>query len=75
MAKHTQKIRRQFADKLFECVWPFCGIVIQILISIASTNGSVFRKLFPFRRVLLKHVLVYQHNFFTLQTELDKPIL
>ena len=26
MAKYTQTIRRQFADELFECVWPFCGI-------------------------------------------------
>ena len=26
MVKHTQIIRRQFEDKLFECVWPFCGI-------------------------------------------------
>ena len=25
--KHTQTIRRQFADELFECVWPFCEIV------------------------------------------------
>ena len=25
MIKHTQKIRRQFADKLFECVWPLKG--------------------------------------------------
>ena len=24
MAKHTQTIRRQIADELFECVWPFC---------------------------------------------------
>ena len=23
MVKHTETIRRQFADKLFECVWPF----------------------------------------------------
>ena len=23
MAKHTQTIRRQFTDELFECVWPF----------------------------------------------------
>ena len=22
--KHTQAIRRQTVDKLFECVWPFC---------------------------------------------------
>ena len=25
MVKHTQTIRRQFPDELFECVWPFCG--------------------------------------------------
>ena len=24
MVKHTQTIRRQFADELFECVCPFC---------------------------------------------------
>ena len=29
MAKHTQTIRRQFADELFECVWPFYGIGAQ----------------------------------------------
>ena len=26
MVKHTQTIRRQIADELFERVWPFCGI-------------------------------------------------
>ena len=26
MVKHTQTIRRQFADELFECVWSFCEI-------------------------------------------------
>ena len=26
MVKHTQIIRQQFADELFECVWPFCEI-------------------------------------------------
>ena len=26
MVKHTQTIRRQIADELFEFVWPFCGI-------------------------------------------------
>ena len=26
MVKHTQTIRRQIADELFECVWTFCGI-------------------------------------------------
>ena len=26
MVKHTQTIRCQIADELFECVWPFCEI-------------------------------------------------
>ena len=26
MVKHTQTIRQQIADELFECVSPFCGI-------------------------------------------------
>ena len=26
MVKHTQTIRRQFADELFESVWTFCEI-------------------------------------------------
>ena len=26
MDKHTQKIRRQIAEELFECVWLFYGI-------------------------------------------------
>ena len=26
MVKHTQAICQQFADELFECVWPFCGV-------------------------------------------------
>ena len=26
IVKHTQTIRRQIADELFECVWQFCEI-------------------------------------------------
>ena len=26
MVKHTQTIRRQIVDELFECVWRFCEI-------------------------------------------------
>ena len=26
MVKHTQTIRFQFPDELFECVWSFCGV-------------------------------------------------
>ena len=30
--KHTQTIRRQKADELFVCVWPFFGLVLKGLI-------------------------------------------
>ena len=26
MVKHTRTICQHFDDKMFECVWPFCGI-------------------------------------------------
>ena len=26
MVKRTKTIRRQFADELFKCVWPFSGV-------------------------------------------------
>ena len=29
MVKHTQAIRRQIEDELFECVWPFCGLALK----------------------------------------------
>ena len=28
MVKHTQTIRRQIADELFECVWPFYEVFL-----------------------------------------------
>ena len=31
MVKHTQTIRGQIADKLFECVWPYCGVDVQMV--------------------------------------------
>ena len=29
MAKHTQTIRRQIADELFEYVWPFVNLALK----------------------------------------------
>ena len=29
MVKHSQTIRRDFADELFECVWPFCEVGVK----------------------------------------------
>ena len=34
MAKHTQTIRRQYADELFEYVWPFVGLVLKGLTAV-----------------------------------------
>ena len=31
MVKHTQTIRRQIADELCECVWPFCEMAFKEL--------------------------------------------
>ena len=31
MVKHTQTIRRKFADELFEFVWPFCELAFKAL--------------------------------------------
>ena len=31
MVKHTQTIRRKFADELFEFVWPFCELTFKAL--------------------------------------------
>ena len=45
MVKHTQKIRRQFADELLECVLPFCGVgakrvnfTMKVSTTVSSTN-------------------------------------
>ena len=42
MVKHTQTIRRQFADELTECVWPF---VILALKGLKKINSESFRNL------------------------------
>ena len=34
MVKHPQTISRQFADELFECVWPFVGLTLKGLKSL-----------------------------------------
>ena len=38
MVKHTQAIRRQFADKLFECVLPFCGVGAKRLFDVIKNS-------------------------------------
>ena len=36
MVKHTQTIRRQIADELFEFVWPYCGLKGQNVFSLSG---------------------------------------
>ena len=33
MVEHTQTIRRQTADKLCDCVWPFCGVCSALVLN------------------------------------------
>ena len=37
MIKYTKTIRRQFADELFKCAWPFCDIGTQ---RVKRLNGA-----------------------------------
>ena len=53
MVKHTQKILRQFADKLFECVWPFCELALKGLISLWVQN--IFHAFHSISLSILKH--------------------
>ena len=45
MVKSSQTIRRQFADELFECVWPFCDIDASME---SLEEKKVFREWFMF---------------------------
>ena len=49
MVKHTQTIRRQIADELFECVWPFCEVG-------ASVNTMKSVTIFKYTRMHWHHI-------------------
>ena len=53
MVNHTQTIRRQFPDELFECVLPFCGIGAQTL-NIGHININSVRNRFELLRERIK---------------------
>ena len=44
MVKHTQTIRRQIADELLECVWPFCEIGTKTANPLRPKGGGVLNK-------------------------------
>ena len=48
MVKHTQTIRWQIADELFECIWPFCEIG-------AKTVRNWFLEILKNSNVLISH--------------------
>ena len=45
MVKHTQKIRRQIADELFECVCRFCNFVGLVLKGLSNGYEDIFQLL------------------------------
>ena len=53
MAKHTQAIRRQIADELFECVWPqiylFLCLDVGLLMSYLNYLFFIFSLIFIVR--------------------------
>ena len=48
MVKHTQTIRRQFVEELFEFVWPFCEIgtwrvnVFVLLLNLETVSDKIY---------------------------------
>ena len=63
MAKHTQTIRRQFADELLECVWPFYGIGAErvnanIFYRKYSKSNETQRNSFPDPSLMIPSVLL-----------------
>ena len=55
MFKHTQKIRRQKADELFECVWPLCGIGAERV----KTKKTMNIELVPETVLYQLHIKIY----------------
>ena len=45
MVKHTQTIRRQIDNELFEYVWPFCGIGAWVKFDIDYFSSELSRQL------------------------------
>ena len=55
MVKHTQTIRRQIAEELFEYIWPFCEIgVKRVKLSSRNQNQSLSKTLEMSLCIILK---------------------
>ena len=88
MVKHTQTIRRQFADELFECVWPFCGtgaqrvklcliIVIAISLVFNDLSSSVEELLEKDKSVTIHHpcLQILAYEIFKVKNNMAPEIL
>ena len=72
MAKHTQTVRRQIADELFECVWPFCGVggssvkvyLIHNFVLLNKLKWSLRFQLLDISRLRVPVFLEVDHDFF-----------
>ena len=76
MVKHTQTICRKFADKLFECVWPFCEtdalrVKTQELVRSSFNKRCFWLKITKFTSLTQNNDLVI---FFTLAKQLTELI-
>ena len=65
MIKHTQRIRRQIAEELFECVWPFCEIGAKWVKKQFSLCGTTCTTLTKRRNKSLKYFKSFgkTHNY------------
>ena len=90
MVKNSQTSRRQIADGLFECVWPFCGVgTLRIksagMVSISKVeftlipNLPLFQNLnllFLYFSYLVVKKYLYQHFLYLLvSTSIDCQII
>ena len=64
MVKHTQTIRRQIADELFECVWPFCEIGAKRVNGQGCYKDEKKLCTIPYYYYLNINIIIFPDNFF-----------
>ena len=58
MVKHTQTIRRQIVDELFECAWPFCEIGAKRLMVDNTVRGPKIVTVLKFMLYTIQRILI-----------------
>ena len=65
MVKHTQTVRRQIADELFECVLLFCGIgaeSVKIEFYLARLSKNTWKQMPEYYQVI-KYIVSLTKNY------------